>query len=188
MNTISAASGEEDFTDPYFRRGGSLTLTGRQPGGLSVGVRWEEHVGAQDVVSEDPEDTGFRPVRSIDEGRLGALTVQLPVSLPWEGQLQASGELGRMGDRVYGALQGDARWTVRDLERRWHAELSLGGGALTQEAPVQALYLLGGRWTLPGHDYRAFVGDRYWLLRGELTVPVVAPYVGVRLIGGLGAS
>ncbi len=188
VNTISAASGEEDFTDPFFTRGFSLTLTGSQPGGLSAGVRWERHVGAADVVSEDPSDTGFRPVRSIDEGRLGALTVQLPFGLPGNGELRTSGELGRLGDQEYAALRGDARWRLQDLVRRWHAELSLGAGALTAEAPAQSLYLLGGRWTLPGHDYRSFVGDRYWLLRGELTIPVVPPYVGVRLIGSVGAT
>jgi hypothetical protein len=188
VNTISAVSGEEDFTDPYFRRGASLTLRGRNPRGPSVAVRWEEHVGALDVVSDDPNDTGYRPVRTIDEGRLGALTVELPVGLPGDGTLRTTGEVGALNEDVYGSVRSEARWRFDDLQNRWHADLSLGGGALTKDAPVQSLYLLGGRWTLPGHDYRSFVGDRYWLLRSSVTIPVVPPYVGIRLLGSVGST
>ena len=188
VNTISAISGEEDFTDPFFRRGAALTLRGNRPRGPSVGVRWEEQLGARDVVSDDPADTGFRPVRSIDGGTLAALSLEAPVALPGDGELRMTGELGHLERSTYGSLVGEARWMVRDLDRRWLAEVSLVGGAVTDAAPAQALYLLGGRWTLPGHDYRSFVGDRYWLARGELTIPVAPPYVGLRLLGGVGAT
>ena len=188
VNTISAASGDKDFTDPFFRRGGSLTLAGPRPGGPAIRLRWEEHVGARDVVSDDPANTDFRAVRSIDEGTLTAVGLELPLGLPGNGKLTTRSELGRLDDRTFGALRGDATWAVRDLATRWLAELSLGGGWVTGDAPPQSLYLLGGRWTLPGHDYRSFVGDRYWLARAEVTIPVVAPYVGLRLIGGVGAT
>jgi hypothetical protein len=108
--------------------------------------------------------------------------------LPAGGELTVDAGLGRFEDRTFGSVAGDARWALRDLERRWLAEISVGAGALTREAPVQSLYLLGGRWTLPGQDYRAFVGDRYWLVRGEVTIPVVPPWLGLRLIGGVGAT
>jgi hypothetical protein len=32
------------------------------------------------------------------------------------------------------------------------------------------------------------VGDRYWLARGEVTLPVRPPWVGVRLIGAVGST
>jgi len=66
--------------------------------------------------------------------------------------------------------------------------VSVDGGAVTSQAPAQSLYFLGGRWTLPGHDYRAFAGERYGLLRAEATYPIVWPYVGVRLIGAAGVT
>lgn len=188
VNTISAVSGKQDFTDPYFRRGARLTLRGRSPGGLSAAMRWEEHLGARDVVSDDPSNTEFRPVRAIDEGRLGALTVQMPIGLPAGGALRLTGEAGRFEDRNYGTLAAETRWTLREIDRSWHADLSLAGGAVSKDAPVQMLHLLGGRWSLLGQDYRAFVGDRYWLAKGELTIPVVTPYVGIRLLGGVGAT
>jgi hypothetical protein len=188
INTISAVSGQEDYIDPFFRRGASLTVRGSRPAGLSFGVRWEEHHAARDVVSDDPTDTGFRPVRSIDKGTLAAVTVRAPADLPAGGDLNLTGELGRLAKRTFGSVAAEARWMVRDFDRGWKAELSLGAGAVTAEAPSQALYLLGGRWTLPGHDYRSFVGDRFWLMRGEVTIPLMAPYVGLRLLGGVGAT
>ena len=187
-NTISAASGQKDYTDPFFKRGVALTLGGADAGGLSVTARWEEHRSGQDVVSSDSATTEFRPVLTIDEGALGALSVNAPVGLPGGGVMSLVGEIGRLETRTFGSLTGEAVWEIPALNRAWHAEVSLGGGAVTSEAPAQTLYLLGGRWTLPGHDYRAFAGDRFWLLKGEVTVPVYAPYVGVRAIGAVGAT
>ncbi|MDH3205915.1 MAG: hypothetical protein OEO79_04845 [Gemmatimonadota bacterium] len=188
VNTISAVSGKQDFTDPFFSRGAALTVRGGRPGGLSAGVRWEEHHAARDVVSDDIANTEFRPVRSIEEGVLTAFTVRAPLDLPADGDLELSSELGHFEGRTFGSLAAQARWVLDDLDRPWQAEISLGGGGVTDQAPAQALYLLGGRWTLPGHDYRSFVGDRLWLLRTEVTVPIVAPYVGLRLLGGVGAT
>jgi hypothetical protein len=187
-NTITSVSGKKDYTDPYFRRGATLTLRGSDPTGAAVRLRWEEHESARDVVSDDLSDTEFRPVRSIDEGALAALAVRVP--LPGMGGVRTTldGEVGRLEERTFASLAAEALWEARRPGRRWQAEVSLAGGFLTDRAPAQALYLLGGRWTLPGHDYRTFVGDRYWLLRGEGTVPLVPPYVGVRVIGALGAT
>jgi hypothetical protein len=187
-NTISAVSGQKDYTDPFFTRGAALTLRGGDAGGLSVAVRWEEHRSGRDVVSDDPADTEFRPVLAVDEGWLGAVSVRAPMALPGGGAASLVGDVGRLESRMFGALDAEALWEIPPLNRPWHAEVSLGGGAVTDDAPAQNLYLLGGRWTLPGHDYRSFTGDRYWLFKGEATFPVYAPYVGVRAIGAVGAT
>jgi hypothetical protein len=187
-NTISAVSGKKDYTDPYFRRGATLRLHGNDAGGPSVGFRWEEHVSASDVVSDDPADTEFRPVRSIDEGTLGALILQAPLGVPGGGTATVTGELGRLVGRTFGTLASEILWEIRSADLPWHGEVSVGAGAVTSRAPVQSLYFLGGRWTLPGHDYRAFAGERHGLLRAEATYPVVWPYVGVRAIGSVGAT
>jgi hypothetical protein len=188
-NTISTASGDKDYTDPFFRRGATLTLHGNgDPGGFSVGFRWEEHVSAADVISDDPSDTELRPVLSVDEGTLGALVVHAPIGAPGGGRAALTGELGRLGGRTFGTASGEILWELRSNERRWHGEVSVGGGAVTSRAPAQSLTFLGGRWTLPGHDYRAFAGERYGLLRAETTYPIVWPYVGVRAIGAVGAT
>lgn len=187
-NTISAASGQKDYTDPYFARGAALTLRGTDPAGLALTLRWEEHVSGSDVVSDDPANTDFRPVRSIDEGWLGSVAVRAPVDLPGGGRADLVGQVGRLESRTFGAASGEARWEIGNPARRWHAEVSLAGGAVTSEAPAQSLAMLGGRWTLPGHDYRAFTGDRHWLVRAESTWPLYRPYVGFRLLGAVGAT
>ena len=187
-NTITSLSGKKDYTDPFFRRGATLTLRGRDAGGPALSVTWEEHHGARDVVSDDLADTEFRPVRSIEEGVLGQVGVHLPFALAQGLHASVDGRLGRLERRTFGSVGAEALWESRHPGQPWQAEVSLAGGAVTDRAPAQSLHLLGGRWTLPGHDYRAFVGDRYWLLRGEGTVPVHAPYVGVRAIGAVGAT
>jgi hypothetical protein len=187
-NTISSASGKKDYTDPYFRRGAALTLRGEDARGPALTVRWEKHVGARDVVSDDPADTEFRPVRSIQEGALALLGIRLPLPRLAGIGTTLDAEMGRFEGRTFAALDAEAYWEVRRPGPGWHAEISLGGGALTDGAPPQAAYLLGGRRTLPGHDYRAYAGYRYWLLRGEVTLPLVPPYVGVRAIGAAGAT
>jgi hypothetical protein len=188
-NTISTASGDKDYTDPFFRRGATLTLHGNgDPGGFSVGFRWEEHVSATDVISDDPNDTELRPVLPVEEGTLGALIVRAPFGVPGGGTAALTGELGRLDGRTFGTASGEILWEPRSNELRWHGEVSLSGGAVTSRAPAQSLAFLGGRWTLPGHDYRAFAGERYALLRAETTYPIVWPYVGVRAIGAVGAT
>jgi len=187
-NTISAVSGQKDYTDPYFTRGGSLTLRGGDPAGFAVVLRAEKQLSGRDVVSEDPTDTDFRPVLSIDEGWLGAFGLRAPVGLPGGGRADLVGEVGRLESRTFGNVSGEAFWEMGNPARRWRGEVSLAGGAVTPEAPAQTLAMLGGRWTLPGHDYRAFAGDRHWLVRAESTWPIYRPYVGFRLIGAVGAT
>lgn len=187
-NTIASASGKKDYTDPYFRRGAALSLRPADAPGPSLTLRRERHVGARDVVSDDPSDSDFRPVRSIEEGSLAALGVRLPLPAFWNIRTTVAGELGRFAGRMFATLEAEAFWEIRRPGRAWSSEVSLAAGALSDGAPAQAAYLLGGRWTLPGHGYRAFAGSRYGLLRGELTLPLVPPYVGVRAIGAAGAT
>jgi hypothetical protein len=188
LNTISALSGNEDFIDPFFRRGATLTLFGDRPDAASIAFTWEEHRSANNVVSDDPINNRFRPVLSVDEGSLGAVRMQFPTLIPWGGRAQLLGELGRMGNRTYTSLAGEARWEIGGLNLPWHAQADLAGGFITHQAPVQSLYLLGGRNTLPGHDYRAFAGHRYWMLRVEGTQAIFSPQLGVRFIGALGST
>jgi len=187
-NTITALSGKKDYTDPFFRRGGTLTLRGRDAGGAALRLKWEEHHGARDVVSDDPADTEFRPVRSAEEGVLAAVGLRAPLALAPDLDFAVDGELGRFEGRTFGTVTAEALWLSHHPGQPWQAELSAHGGMVFDRAPPQSLFLLGGRWTLPGHDYRSFVGDRYWLVSGEGTVPVYAPYVGVRAIGAVGAT
>jgi len=186
-NSLAASVGINDYLDPFFSRGVSLAFNSRAAGTPSVLLRWERHESAQDVVSETP-GTDLRPVRTIDEGILGAVELRLPVGLPANGTGSLTATGARFETHTFAALQGNASWTLRDRAERWHAQLHASGGLVTNAAPTQALFLLGGRETLPGYGYRDFVGDRFWLVRAEGTFPLRSPWVSLRVSGGLGAT
>lgn len=187
-NTISSASASEDFFDPYFRRGAKLTLAGRPRGRVSVSVQWEHHGSARDVVSEPGEETDFRPVRSVHEGTMAALSTNLRMGLPGGGAATLVATGGRLADREFASLHADGQWTVEDADERWSGIVSASGGITNPGAPAQTFYLIGGRHTLPGHEYRAFAGNAYWLVRTEATIPVHPPYIGIRAFTVLGAT
>ena len=186
-NTISSASGSKDYLDPYFRRGGSLTLERRPEPRLSVRVTVEEHVEARDVVSEGPE-SDFRAVRSIEEGTWASLAATVRATLPGEGLATMTLTGGYLNERGFGSADLDASWALGEAGRGPSGLVRVSAGAASPDSPPQTLYLIGGRHTLPGHDYRVFVGDGYWLFRGEVTVPLWTPYLGVRAFSALGAT
>ena len=187
-NTISAVSGDKDYLDPYFVRGARVSVHTNLPGSLSVGARWEKHLSARDVVSDGP-DTGFRPVLSIDEGAVTAVDVSARFGLPAEGVMRLTGTAGRLeaGADFVGVVA-DAAWELQRPDDAWKLGLFLNGGVTNSGAPVQNLFMTGGRHTLPGHDYRSFVGNGYWLARVEGTVPVRWPYIGIRVFAVAGAT
>ena len=186
-NTISSASGEKDYLDPYFRRGGVLTLEKRPAPRVSLRITVEEQLAARDVVSDGP-DSEFRPVRSIEEGTLASLATTLRSGLPGDGQANLVLTGGWMNDRAFGSAGLDASWEMGEPGRSVSGLVGVSGAVTDTGAPPQTLHLIGGRHTLPGHDYRAFVGNAYWLARVETTVPVWPPYLGVRAFTALGAT
>jgi hypothetical protein len=186
-NTITSAAGARDYLDPYFRRGVSLSVRSGVRPEWSVGLRFESHRQARDVVSDGPESE-FRPVRSIDEGELGAVEIGLKLGLPGSGRLGLKATGGRLGNKDFASLDADARWRFQHADGQWTAETSVTAGVVSAGAPAQTLYLLGGRHTLMGHEYRLFAGHMYWLARGEVTVPLRPPWVGIRGFAALGST
>jgi hypothetical protein len=186
-NTISSAAGSEDYLDPYFRRGVTLSLRSRGEHRVGLQLRFERHLGATDVVSDGPT-TEFRPVRSILEGTLGALTLSGRFSLPGSGSMDLRAEAGRLAGHDYASLDGSTRWAFSSVPERWSGEISLAGGVVSNGAPPQKAWLLGGRYTLLGHEYRLFAGRAYWLAKGEVTVPVRPPWLGIRAIAAVGST
>jgi len=186
-NTITSLSGSRDYLDPYFRRGATLTLRAPPEGRFSVALRVEDHRSARDVVSDGP-DTEFRPVLSVHEGTLAAADVSLLVGLPGSGQATIVGTGGRLGSRSFASLTMASTWAIEPEGQAWTGYLSATGGITNNDAPAQTLFMLGGRLTLPGQEYRSFVGNGYWLAKAEVTVPVLAPWLGIRGFVAAGAT
>lgn len=185
VRTLGAAVMEEDWLDPWFARGVRLILRGAAPrSGPSVTLRWERHASAHAVL----DDPGFRPVRPVEEGILGAVDLGTGFDLPWAGRARTTATLGRLEDRTFGSTRVQALWDVGRADRGWRLRVEAAAGGATPETPVQELYLLGGRGTLPGYDFRDFVGRGFWLARAEGTHPLLQPWVGIRAFAALGAT
>ena len=108
--------------------------------------------------------------------------------LPGNGRATLESTGGRIANRSFGSLGGAATWHVADAEGGWSGDVSAWGAITNPGAPAQTLYLLGGRMTLPGHDYRAFAGQAYWMARVEGTVPIHPPWVSLRAFAAVGAT
>lgn len=186
-NTLTSASASEDFLDPYFRRGGTITFGGRPRGRPALALTVEEQASAVDVVSDDP-DSGFRPVRTIDDGTWFSLSgrARLPSPAAVRAWLTITG--GTVAERKFASALLESAWTVGSPETGWSGELAAWGGITNPGAPAQALFLIGGRHTLPGHDYRSFAGNAYGLVRAEVTVPVLPPWLGLRAFTAWGGT
>jgi len=185
VSSLGTAFTGQDWLDPYFARGGRLTLRGSQPGeGPSVSLRVERHASARMVL--DARD--YVPVRPVVEGTMTALDVRVPIPLPAGAESSVDATGGTIAGGSFGTLVLRNVWSAEEPDRAWrlHAELSAGGA--TTRTPVQELFFLGGRGTLPGWGFRSFVGRGFWLARVEATHPLLQPWVGVRAFAALGAT
>lgn len=190
VNSLAALGGE-DYLDPWFRTGVRLSQRVGPADGLHVRgeLAWARHRSATLAVDGDG-NTAFRPVRPVDEGivRSASAALVLPGGdTGWRGRLALTG--ARLDGRAWGRLDLDAAW---DRRTSWHAlDVQVGlqaGGNVGADIPSQSLYLLGGRGTLPGHDHRSLVGERFWLLRGQIGQAVATPWFGLHAGAAVGQA
>lgn len=185
IRSLGATFASQDWLDPWFARGARLTLRGSRPGaGPSVAFRWERQASASDVLA----GRGFPPVRPISEGNLAAIDARAPFPLPGAGSGSLDLTLARLGARTFASAVLRDRWTLDRPGDAWSVRADVSAGAATAETPVQELFLLGGRGTLPGFPFREFVGRGFWLARVEGTHPLLQPWVGIRATAALGAT
>jgi hypothetical protein len=188
MNSLASLAGE-DWTDPYFSTGARIS----RRIGATDGVRVDAHLAWADQRSARMrvgDASGvFRPVRPIEDGivRSVGARVTWPELL---GFVETRVDLGasRLNGRTW--TEADAVVSVNrdDTWRALDLDLTLRAGLAANDPPPQALTLLGGRNTLPGHDHREFVGDRYWLAQARVGHSVAAPWVGVHLLASVGRT
>jgi hypothetical protein len=187
LNSLAMLAGE-DYLDPYFTTGVELFHRLGAPGGpsLDLAMSWERHESAHVAVGSP---ASYRPVRPVDEAWIHALDAALVLpDLAAGADVRVDARAGRLGARSF--LTADVRVAWSRQEAFHTVDLLLEGraGLASGDAPAQALYLLGGRATLPGHGYRDQVGDRFWLLSGELGREVYAPWLGVHVFAATGRA
>ena len=187
INSIASLGGE-DYRDLFWTSGGRGTWTGPAGGDRTVSASLTVQRTRSTSLTVGDEDTVFRPVLPVDAGvqsvlELGLLRPDDGTGLFWE--LRVRG--GYLGD-LYGGADALVGWSRKGPSRVLHAEVTLRGGWIADQAPRQELMLLGGRGTLPGFAYRGAVADRYTLARAWIGRSVLAPWVSVRATAALGWS
>src|SRR5690606_21453027 len=151
----------------------------------------------------------FRPVARIDDADLVAeVEVGVRRAAPawtagwWEGALTAelggmelertcipedgacTGRPGPPYLKPRAELSAGRRWAPRRSELQVDAAAGVAFGGL----PLQEMYLLGGRGTIPGYAFRSFGGDRYATLNAVAAADLWQPWIRARLLGALGWS
>src|SRR5690606_32081793 len=74
----------------------------------------------------------------------------------------------------------------RSADRRTELRGRVAAGLAFGAPPAQRLFLIGGPGTLPGYDYRSFIGDRYALADVEASRALIGPWVRLRATAALG--
>jgi len=150
----------------------------------------ERHRSGENVATERPTGTGkYRSVLPIDEGEGWALEASYARRQDGRGiTTSAEARVGKFEGQSYASLWWEST-VVRQLN--W-SQATIEGSVLlglsSETSPVQSLYLMGGRHTLPGYAYRSFVGDQMLLMRIEGSRHVFAPWLSLRAFGVTGKT
>jgi hypothetical protein len=194
MNSLTSALAGRDYSDLFYATGGTLQLQRRVlPGwtGTFTGRVEDERSAALEASASAAGD--FRPVFAVDEGMLYGGAVSLTHASPSGKALGWTMTVGADGGHLASGGGFDFVRPRLDLSvaRRWspqaaRLDVALSAGAATGTLPRQALYLVGGRGTLPGYAFRAYGGDRFATLRATGSADLWAPFVRGRLFAAGG--
>jgi hypothetical protein len=209
---LGALLGSVDNYDYIDRRTAEISLT-RVLGSVNTALATLE-VGVDDDRPERaniahgllPSGTPFRANRGAYSGTSRRLSAELEIHPDVSGELVSPGVGARL--RV-DAANGDLDWTRAELRvsaRKYVGPISIvaeanGGMLFGANPPPQRLFELGGDESLPGYDYKQFVGDRAALFRAfssyrlglwkrplrvwhAILLPGVSPSVAVSVQGG----
>jgi hypothetical protein len=177
---LAAFLGSVDNHDYVDRRTAEISLT-RILGTVNTGLATLE-IGIDDDRPERaniahgffPAGTRFRANRGIYRGTSARIGLELEVHPDVNGAFVEPGIGARL--RV-DAARGDLDWSRTELRisaRKYLGPFSVvaeanGGALFGASPPPQRLFELGGDESLPGYDYKQFVGDRAALFRKFLS-------------------
>jgi len=192
MNSLSTLLLENDYSDLAFTTGAEASHTWNPGDGIALdfSARWESHDHPRNEISSGHGDTEFRPIFPVQVGEWKSLAGLIRFSTPFFPLLttEAGALVGDFGGRGFGRVTGALRYHRLWLGRGLALDTDLTGGALLGDPPPQALFLLGGRETVPGYPFRSRVGDGYWLWRAEATYSLLPPFLSLRALGAAGGT
>lgn len=200
ISTLAAMTDGRDYRDPWYVSGvrAAVQLAGGPDRTLFLEARSERHRSAMLTRERAPFAPGerFRPVRAVDEGWLHAIeaAVERPEPIPGEPGigLRLALEAGLFDGDPY--LRPTARAVLQrsSADLRTHLRVRAAGGlAFTLDGSplaAQHRFLLGGRNTLPGYEYRSFGGDAFALVDASVGRDVAWPWLRLHASAALGAA
>lgn len=191
VNSLAAAALETDYLDPYFSTGLELFHRIDLPGSpaLDLSAELERHSSAENVVAGTAGSPGsLRPVVPVDEGTGGTLTAALSAGADRGLSAATRFTVGRFEDDGWAEATGRLRWSRRWPSTRVRVGAEARAGILTSAAPLQTLYQLGGRGTVPGYGYREHAGDRFWLVQLAGSLGLASPWLRPRAFAAAGGT
>ena len=215
LSSLAAVFGE-DFRDVALASGGTLGLTvgDARTGRFRVSAGVDVYPTLPQARIDAPiGDRRFRPVPPVSDGTraavalgyelraaVGPVALQLaprmesgwfwrPAGADTAGPVEDDGGRWVAEDRAEGAfgrlrVDATARWTgsrrATALELRATAGLNVGA------VPDQHLWYLGGRNTLPGHGFHAYVGDQVAVVDATVWRTIVPRWLRLRAFAAAG--
>jgi hypothetical protein len=205
VNTLSALVAGRDYSDLFYA-GGLEGWGERALGGWTgtLRLRAEDHRSAR-LESTYSLGGTLRPVRPVDEGKMlgGSLffarAAPSEVARGWSASAGADGGVLRgeepdeldptftvTGTRTFVRPRVELGYVRRWTPARAELEASTSAGVALGELPRQALFLIGGRGTVPGFPFRAFGGDRFALARVQGSADVAGSWLRGRAFATAG--
>lgn len=193
--TLAALLDGEDYREPYWASGGSMALAGQsgEARGRAL-IGWEEWEPAQ-LAAADLVDRGYRPVRSLNEGEVGFLALELwrpPVvaleqvgGVEWKARVEAS-SAQLFGDFEY--VSGTARGGLAWPRLFFDTDLSLGAAVAAVAGgriPAQRLVSAGGRGSVRGYSFHRFAGNTYIEIGVEARRPLARPLISAGIFADM---
>jgi hypothetical protein len=186
LNTLSITFGGEDYTNTYLTRGGSVEFVSRKSAwhpGVQLSAEQHRNGAESNALTGTMGEFAFVIRRASPENS----------GVSWDATARAGVVVfGHYNDlmrrtlhETFPRITANANYRRRSADARSNLELAAHGGVVSRDGGGQFLFLLGGRETLPGYDYRSYVADRFVLIGGAHTQTLFYPWIGVRFVGAL---
>ncbi len=185
LNSFASQEFGADYGDYYLADGARLTYRH----GSGVRGEWSAALGRETIrslaVTAEPANGTFRPNPALGGGETGVDLAQLALRRRSEGfavrrdvHYELVAEMGRAdGGNTYVRVSGTGHLLLPAGATRLLVRAL--GGVATHALPAHRSFVLGGRGTLLGDDFRRWGGGRMALAHLEWRVPV--PFVSLRL-------
>jgi len=185
LNSFASQEFGADYGDYYLADGARLTYRH----GSGVRGEWSAALGRETIrslaVTAEPANGSFRPNPALGGGETGVDLAQLALRRRSEGfavrrdvHYELVAETGRAdGGNTYVRVSGTGHLLLPAGATRLLVRAL--GGVATHALPAHRSFVLGGRGTLLGDDFRRWGGGRMALAHLEWRVPV--PFVSLRL-------